>query len=262
MNDLETRVAQLERQIRRQRRLGGAALIALAALVSMGQAEEDIDGLIDAKLVRAHGFKLIDLTKSERAALSFGPDASSITVMDPTGTVNATLTSTVDGSSLTLLEEYKARVSLGAEAGRDGVAHGLVVRDRVGQPQIELRSTTEGLPLLRLLGDDRWARASIAAYDQGGRLTLHDRAGAPRIILAVDDTGPHLRFITADEEIDVDLHGSGDGPALRLTDVDGAHAHLGTRSESNPDTDQLELLPASSLLLADADEKRWQAPEP
>jgi len=188
--DLGRRLERVEREVRRWRR-GGAAAVALAVvLVFTGQAGgvggtvdaecfalRDHDGLRRAELKMLHGaphLTLFDGAAQPRLDLTTGPDGTStLAFLDAEGRARTGLTATAAGAAtLTLGDGARTRVVLTADGA---------------------------VTSLRLVDADGDTGANLLVRDGIRMLAEHDGEGRIRQVLGIDADGdPSLVFYDAE----------------------------------------------------------------
>ncbi len=134
------RIDRLERDLRRWKLLGRAALACLGLAVLVGATSSYV-----AEEIRAQRFVFVDRDGQARGGLSVDPDGLvALRLLDQHGLPRALLSVTADGASaLSLVERGKSRVIL-------NLGPGLVVYDKSGLPRATLGVTPAGSPTLTL----------------------------------------------------------------------------------------------------------------
>ena len=234
---LAARVDRLERENRRLRRGGAAALLGLAAALVMGQAPRGGN----ARTVEAERFLLRDASGKARAELAIQPDGSPYLEFR-------------DGAG-------NARAGLGLQGE---TAH-LGLTDKKGKGGTILRAQPNGRPNITLT-DEHGARRAVLFLSDGGTPTLafSDGQRRSRVVLNMLGNGyTSLSFSDAAGRLraalDLEPNGS---PSLILYDENRrSRAILGQTELESQKTTALEKRRASSLLLLDENGTViWRAP--
>jgi len=144
---IEARVARLEREARRWRRVAGGAVLGLIAVALMGQAKPG------ARVVEAERFVLRDGNGVIRAELGVDGDQSvALRFKDDTSMPRLTV-GIENGSSLIVLNDKNGKLT----AGLVSLPHGspaLSLYDLNGKTRAELLLLREGVPALTLSDRD------------------------------------------------------------------------------------------------------------
>jgi hypothetical protein len=192
------RVVVLERQRSREKRTAAATLIALAALLMIGQASPK------GRILEAEQFDLKDANGNTRAKLSVDP---------------------VFGVGLLLLDG-RGNVRVELDEGENNTPQ-LVFRSRGGKPQVVLDIRSPGVPGLHMFDADGAERASfgLSATSPDGTpgLRLTDIDGRATVSIMAMRNLPVLTLKGTGREgpLDLSLHLKPDGPGLWLYDMNG-----------------------------------------
>jgi hypothetical protein len=179
MYTLCERVERIERQNRRFRLLGGAALAAFGALVLMGQAPvkgrtleaetiilKDADGKVRLRMeTKGHAvlLRLFDRQEQVREELAVADKAAYITIGDATG---------------------RPRIMAGVQGEGNADETSLALSGKNGDPMAELTSTgdTSGL---KIFDAHHRLASSFLVSPEGNNVTISDPAGTPRARLGL-----------------------------------------------------------------------------
>ncbi len=149
--EMETRLALLEREVRRARRMTVLLLIALAALVGYGAGETV------PEVVRAKRFELVDGAGRPLVALRSTSQGGAIGVFSRSGNLAAVLTADETGGGLLNVASGRGGngvLVLGSNA--DGTGGALTVFNRAEKEIVTLRPDKEG-------------RGVVGAWDAQGK---------------------------------------------------------------------------------------------
>lgn len=207
---LERRCAQLVRQNRRSKLLGGAALLGLVVMVVAGADPKDKP----AKVVEAERFVLRDPGGKQRAVLEVNSrNFTSLTLSDAEAKPRMTFIVTADGSPVVNLadEQGKPRISFASSrvfggsilniADKEGkIRVGLAVRDDGGLPTLDLRDKDakrrlnlgvmpDGSAAIHFQGADESQRIRIGLSVDSPSVLMFDKKEQPRLGLVVSPAG-------------------------------------------------------------------------
>lgn len=163
---LRERVDRLENGHRRLKGLAGVALLALAAVMVVGQAVANGS----ARVIEAEKFVLRDASGASRTELTVLPDGSpTLGFLDKDEKPRALLGLAPDGSpGLAFLDtNEKARLTLTFAGGAPAIA----VIDKEGRVRAKLDVATDGVPGLAFL-DQAGRPAALLGIMADGRLFL------------------------------------------------------------------------------------------
>jgi hypothetical protein len=261
LHAITQRLDRLERQNRWLKRLGAIVLVALGAVIAMGQAPAK-------RTVVADEFVLKDSTGMKRAVLELERGQPMLTLFDANGKDRTLLgtdfISFMDSNNVPralfgvgtmnfLSPSGEQRVSLGEER--------IAFQDSSGVERVSLGSSnaiayklvgggTQVLgqgPGLMLFGADKKAMVDLREMPQGASLQLFGNEVNPNSGLR--------------EQVQVRLESSVDGPSLHLTDTQGFHTAVGSVSLATPSTGLSSRTSAASVVLFDKSGKSiWSAP--
>ncbi len=234
---LSDRLARVEREHRRLRRLGAAAVVGLAAVVLLGQAAPDTV----AQTIEAQQFVL----------------------RDPSGRIRAVLHVRADG--LPQLDFRDAAGTLRVSLGVFGEMAALRLTDAKGKGGAILRTHQDNRPGLTFMdGTDTRRMTLFLSHNGSSTLAFSDSRRASRLVLNSIENGPMgLFFYDAGGRLrsllDVEPDGS---PALAFFDENRmSRAILGHTELAGRRNGTVERRQASSLLLFDKTGKViWSAP--
>jgi hypothetical protein len=234
---LSERLARVERENRRLRRIGAVVLAGLAAVVLLGQAGPGNVG----RTVEAEQFVL----------------------RDAGGKVRAVLHTRADGSPH--LDFRDAAGGARASLGLLGDVAGLSLTDKAGNGGVVLHTQLDGRPSLTFTDRNGGRRMTLfLSHDGSSTLAFSDRHRASRMVLNAIDNGPMgLFFYDAGGRLrsllDIEPDGS---PALALFDENRtSRAILGHTELDGGKAGTTERRQASSLLLFDKTGRViWRAP--
>jgi hypothetical protein len=236
------RLEKLERQNRRLKRVGLLVLVAVSAVVLMGQAapknhtveaEEFVVKDSSGKRRASFGMVAKDIAsllvyESGGRITTLGP--TGLVVVDSTGSQLVELVAGDDGSSLTL----GRAVRLGASKGSPGLS----LYDETGKRRgaIELQN---GGPSLDFGDATGKLRATFALFGDGPRLWLLDDKQKERFAMGVNPNGPHLT----------------------MSDDRGFQTTIGSTDLVTPYTGESHKTSAASLVMFDKEKNViWRAP--
>ena len=226
MEDLERRLSRVERENRRLRRTGAAALMVTASLVLMGQARRGARERDGAEVVEASRFVVKDAAGNLRAVL--GPDQTGMgTGLAIMGKGRVYLGVGPEGNlGLRLIDETgRPRCLLNSQP--DGHT-ALEIRDQAEKARIVVSLRADGTPAVRLADQDGKERASLVLLADGGAgLVLTDAAGKVHAALAAQPDGSSgLNLMDKAEKTRLSLDVRPDGaPSLAILDEKGQPVH-------------------------------------
>ena len=177
------RLAKVERQNRRVKAVGTAALTLLAGALLMGVAAPT------GESVEARAFVLRDDAGQVRAQLAMKEAGPELTFFDARERAQVRLLATDDSRGLYLSDrDDRTRLSLVVSDGGPRLS----LSNAEGRPQAELGVKEQG-PSLVLYDTHRVGRVWLHANDSAGGLGLYDHR-AMRAALTVTEFGPVLLF--------------------------------------------------------------------
>jgi hypothetical protein len=284
--NIQDRLAKLEKQNRRFKQLGAAALVLVASLVAMGQAPS-------RKTVEANEFILRDSSGNIRARLSIDERTAlapaQFALFGTDGGQKVTLNSglaKIDGGSLRLTDDQgKDRVWLSSS---DSLGGRLSLLGEKGETLLSGGQAETNAFILRDDGGKMRATLFVTSKDTTG-ITLPGSASTvpatlnPRPTLALFDEKEQVRAYLDDGEIafsnsrghlgeslgngSLVVLGDGDSGAVlapgivSVSDEQGFSAVLGVQSLQTPRTGETQKTSAASLVLFDKEKHViWKAP--
>ena len=192
MNDLESRVAALERSNRRWR-AGCVALLLLMGASLVVAAEKSGQPL---PIVQAHRIDVVDAKGRAVISLQSGDDAATIAVEGPDHEHTVVLVAKSKSSSLMLLKN-KASVGVFAQAGDEGgqvgVTNGRAAADRA---TLNLVGTPQGFSLFHVVDGRPQSRLSFNATGGGLELRTPGSKAITRVIGS--DKGSRIEILDQD----------------------------------------------------------------
>jgi hypothetical protein len=221
--DLQQRLAKLEKQNRTFRRIAIALLVAVGAVLLMGQAAPQ------HRSIQAEEFILTDGGGKARASWTVTKGDPTLMFYDHGG----------DSRMALFLNQDEPQIDLVGAKGA-GVAS-------VQPTLVELTDSTGRIVSLKMvptaagftLEDASKVRASLVLKSDEPGLVLFDKNGKPATLLTDDK----------------------DGPSLDLEDAQGYSAILGSGGLVTPTTGETHQTSAASLILFDKDKNViWKAP--
>jgi hypothetical protein len=263
--ELIKRLERLERENRRMRRLGGAALILAAALGAIYATRPVPD------VVTSHKFVLLDREGHARITISTPayagavvdethPDDPAVWISDARGQDRAILTS--DGLRFAD-EKVKPLADYLATPGVIK-AHEFDVVDGAGATKIQLFASPQGEPTVRLHG----TQGQILLDTGGGPgITLLNAHGGVVTLLGGGkiggfEGGPEISFFGPSGAA-IDLSVEKGEPKVSLSDGHGFSMDLGSTGVVAPTTGASENTSAASIVMFGNDKKHhviWRAP--
>jgi hypothetical protein len=252
---LAIRVAKLEAQNRRLKKMGIASLVAAAAIIAMGQTPTK-------KVIEANEFVLQDASGKVRARLSMEfTDRPTLSFYNDKSTITASLaggdnpfltmqrvgnTGQVElaaGKDFVGLGIYEKEIRAGLSVQK-GVA-ALDVYDEKGRPQMSLAGPT-----------------TVAGSTTGPGLTIRDNDSNAFLSMGISPSGGS-DFSMYDSKLNqrVSLVVADGKPTLELNDKEGFSATFGATDLIVPKTGRTESTSAASIVLFGKDKKvLWSAP--
>jgi hypothetical protein len=250
-SDLEERLLRLEKQNRRLKQLGVAALIVVASALVMGQAPAN-------KTVEANEFVLRDASGRVRArlAMKMSPDRKfdypDMVLLDPKG---------------------QARIELfGSNGGDVESSHaGLVLYDAKGQVRMNV-GTGASSSSLSLSDAEGNVRVSLDQMDFSAEdiarstedIARYGSVGTASLIVSSKKLGKAYTSLSTDGVIVYSKAGAGTNvnvDSVQVSDAEGFSATLGTKNLVTPRTGETHKTSAASLLLFDKGKNViWKAP--
>jgi hypothetical protein len=222
LEELQDRLLKLEKQNRRFKQLGAAALIGVAALVVMGQAPSK-------KTIETHELILLGDSGEVRAKLWTDGDNSRLALVDKNG-----------------------RIRLELEAGN--FESDVRLMDSNGwNPNVRLSSNNEGITELKFLDGKGKDRLNLSLFPiVGSGVMLSNEEGKANAVLHAPSNGtPFLRLEKASFTED----------GLNVIDAQGFAAQLGVADLVTPRTGETHKTSAASLTLFDKNKNViWKAP--
>ncbi len=237
--DLEARLAKLERQNRRLKRLGLLFLLIAGAGFLLAQAPRKPPSAAPGAATPAaaydtlvvHRLELRDKAGKLRGVWSGSDEAPGLALYDPAGETRALLSLSVHGPSFSLW-------------------------DAAGKPRAELTVTTRG-PDLLLSDAAGKTRAALNVTPRGPSLWLLDTAEKTRISLGLDTGSPVLAL----SDPAGNPHAVLTEGRLSLQDAQQFKAVVGVVGTKEIDTGESRTTSAAAVTLFDKDGKViWQAP--
>jgi hypothetical protein len=238
LEEVRGRLAKLEKQNRRLKRLGAAALVAAASLALLGQAPAK-------RTVEANEFILKDAGGKVRARLAFCDNAPCLVLLD----TNANARATLDITGLT--------------------ANRLFLIDLKGETWGALGMLEAG-PSFSLFGRNGKEQAALRLAAGEPALALSDANGQRELVATIYRDSPHLWFADQEEKehLYIGLNGSepsislnGSEPSIVASDAEGYETSIGSSDLVNPKTGETRKTSAASLVLFDKDKHViWHAP--
>jgi hypothetical protein len=259
LHAITQRLDRLETQNRWLKRLGAIVLVALGAVIAMGQAPAK-------RTVVADEFVLKDSSGMKRAVLELERGQPTLTLFDANGKDRTLLgtgfMSFMDSNNVPralfgvgtmnfLSPSGEPRVSLSEEritfqdsSGIDRVSLGS--SNAIAYKLVDGGSQILGQgPGLMLFGADKKARVDLREMLQGASLQLYGDEASHN-----SNSGEQVR-----------LESSVDGPSLHLTDAQGFQTAVGSVSLTTPSTGLSSRTSAASVVLFDKSGKSiWSAP--
>jgi hypothetical protein len=269
---LATRVAKLEAQNRRLKKLGSISRAVAAAVVAMGQAPA-------RKVIEANEFVLRDasgmararlsMETTDRPTLSFYKDKSILTAslaggdepfltMKSAGTAEQVM---LGASKVFLglgLYEKEIRAGLSVQNGTPA----LDLFSENGKPQVAVSAPSDG-PALNMLDVKGKQQVSLNVTKIGPTFDMHDPDSKAGFTLWVASSGggPDFSMYDSAGKLCVDLVTPQGEPSLKLEDKEGFSAILGSTDLLAPTTGRKDSTSAASITLFGKDKKvLWSAP--
>lgn len=250
LRTLIERMEKLERQNSALRRSGIAVLVAVGAILLMGQAAPKHRG-IQEKLISTEKLVLTDAAGRIRAFL----------VADEKGARLVFADSQENSKISMVLDQNKPILYLTGEGGK----YASLSPERISLTDEETgRSVALGIASSApgiSLGDSDGVRASLTLLSSGAGLVLNDKGGEMRASLTLVPSGPGLTLYDKSGEKSAMLSYTKDGPSLEMEDTQGYSAVLGLGGLVTPKTGETRQTSAASLLLFDKQKNViWKAP--
>jgi hypothetical protein len=264
--ELSARLERLERDNRRFKRLGIAALVLAAALGAI-YATRPVPNEIDS-----HQFVLLDgqgrarLTistpKYAGAAVGMNADDPGIWMTDRKGTDRTMLTSDglrfADATGRPLASYSATRpVPLSIRA-RD-----FEVVDAAGVPRAELSTIMGDSPSLVFFDGGGKERVLIEESAKGPSIALSDTYGRRRFIATVFKSSPHLWLTDDEQKLRLALEVNEKKPGITLSDDEGYSLNLGSSGMVNEVTGATQQTSAASIIMFGNGKEHhviWRAP--
>jgi len=176
LDRLTQRLDRLERENRRLKRIGGVAVIGLAAVALMGQT---MPGKV-AKVVEAEQFVLRDASGTIRGRLHTSSNGIAGLFLS-SGTASAGLRVGADGLAILAMSEHgEPRVVLGNHKNSPEV----LLIDKSNKVRVKLEIEGDGEPRLALYDGARQPRVAVGTQSDGGPgVVLLDENGRLRAAL-------------------------------------------------------------------------------
>jgi len=269
---LASRVAKLEAQNRRLKKMGTALLIVASAVIAVGQAPAK-------KVIEANEFVLRDTSGLARARLSMkATDRPTLSFYKNKTTITASLAAG-DEPFLTLqragtneqvqlaankvfvgLGIYGKEIRAGLSVQKDTPA--LDLFDEKGKPQMSLSAPSDGA-YFNMLDMNGRQQISVSASPIGPSFDMHapySKAGFT-LWVAKSEAGPDFSMYDSNGNLSVDLVTPEGQPSLKIQDREGFSATFGSVDLLVPSTGRKESTSAATLTLFGKDKKViWSAP--
>ncbi len=195
---LVQRLDRLEREGRRLKRIGALVVVAIAAVVLMGQAKSSKV----AKVIEAEKFVLREKNGNERGSLEVVGGVAALILLDQNEIPKAMLMADKGIASLGLTHNNKVRLLLTSEDGEPA----LHFYDSDKKKRLALGVRKKGSAGLQFINKDEKPLITISEWDGTARIGLIRRGakestlafiesdGSERIVLNLNEEGSFLRF--------------------------------------------------------------------
>lgn len=267
--ELIERLEKLERENRRMKRLGGAALV-LAATLGVIYATRPVSDTITAR-------KFIVLDRQGRARITLStpayagavvdetdPDDPTIWISDARGQDRAILT----GGGLSFADEKEKPLAAYSATPGTLKAHEFDVVDGAGNVRAGMRMDPAGEPDIAVLGPGGGVRGSMYLAKGGtAELGLYGKNGNRAVEMAVSSDGSrYIVFRQVRPKLQIPLGmgvTAGGRPNVTLSDGQGYSLQLGSTLTVAPTTGTTQQTSAASIIMFGNDKKHhviWRAP--
>jgi hypothetical protein len=228
LNAIRSRIAALERENRRMKKIAMTVVVAAVAAITMGQARQ-------SRIIEGEKFVLKDTSGKTRAELGISGGFPSLRFVDPDGMFRAEFSSELLAFTNGQVIRSKFKDSADPSKGVD--------YEPIDGPMVTLSES--GLTVMENVKGNG-ARHLFVSLDW---------VTNPSLILQPLSTGGRGSGI--------EMTSAADGPSLTIRDREGFSSVFGSSSLITPSTGETHKTSAASIVLFDKDgHKVWSAPAP